>query len=398
MTHSCGHQAWWENPELAEAVRAAKCPWCGAETGQFARYGILEMQGGRVFPAPTIVGAGDEGEVLVVHRADKICCRGTVIQPFAGTLDPHSRLPDGAPMSDRVPDEFVTLASDLRTIARVLNDYLREADCEEPGSPASREFATDHVYGDDLIGDPVFQAIWMGQSALIAAADHLLGIAACVEAADVVFSAITLMRPAVIAAGLSFFVFDPDISTVERLRRAWNLELDSLREQMNSVESGSAFWHERKSVRDDCLAWGERHGFETHSRHEHFGEPRKWFTSAEASERPPSELRLAEAVMEQVGGIGAGRNIYRFSSAFVHAQGHAFTLLMPADGKSDPETPGVVPRGVTFRDLTVWVAAVVSVVDVAAMRCGSYFGWSMERWYETTRPILRRWLPTQADE
>jgi hypothetical protein len=396
VSHACGHQAWWENPELAEAVRGANCPWCGAETGQFAHYGILEMQGGRVFPAPTMIALGDEGEVLVIHRADETCCSGTVIEPFEGTLDPTPPLPDGAPNSDRVPNEFIALASDLRTIAAVLNDYLREADCDEPGSKASREVANEHEFGDDLIGDPVFQAILMGHRALIAATDHLFGIAACVEAEDVVFSTITLMRPAVIAAGLSFFVFDPDISTFERLRRAWNLELESLREQMNSVEHGSPFWRELESVRDRCIAWGKRHGFETHSSREPFGEPRKWFTSAEASDRPPSELRLADAVLEQVGGTGAGRNVYRFSSAFVHAQGHAFTLLMQAVGQSDPETPGVVPRGVALQDLMMWVAVVVSAVDVAAMRCGSYFGWSMEHWFETTGPILRRWSLAQA--
>lgn len=115
VTHSCGHQAWWENADLADAVGAAKCPWCGGETGQFAPYGVLETQAGRVFPTASMVSSGDEGEIPVAHRADETCCGGTVLEPFFAVGDDSSKPPERATHPHQVPEGFLDLASDLRT-------------------------------------------------------------------------------------------------------------------------------------------------------------------------------------------------------------------------------------------------------------------------------------------
>jgi hypothetical protein len=89
VTHSCGHQAWWENEEIAETVDAVSCPWCGAETGTFAPYGILETAVGRIYPSPWMAGQDDrsdpEAEVTIIHRADEACCKGVIMPPFEGT-------------------------------------------------------------------------------------------------------------------------------------------------------------------------------------------------------------------------------------------------------------------------------------------------------------------------
>src|SRR5689334_21023023 len=32
--HTCGHAVFWNDPETAVRASTARCPWCGAETGQ----------------------------------------------------------------------------------------------------------------------------------------------------------------------------------------------------------------------------------------------------------------------------------------------------------------------------------------------------------------------------
>ena len=52
----CNHQVWYDNAQFADAVRTALCPWCGAETGVFAPYGVLNTAYGRVYPAADMGG------------------------------------------------------------------------------------------------------------------------------------------------------------------------------------------------------------------------------------------------------------------------------------------------------------------------------------------------------
>ena len=107
---------------------------------------------------------------------------------------------------ERVPDAFRELAADIRSIARLLNDYLRDgADLDEDDSPASRELADEVRYADDQIKDPVRHVIVRAHHSLIAAADHLLGLAACIEAEDVALASMALLRPIVTAAGMGGF-------------------------------------------------------------------------------------------------------------------------------------------------------------------------------------------------
>jgi len=74
----------------------------------------------------------------------------------------------------------------------------------------------------------------------------------------------------------------------ERLRRGLNFELDSVREQLNSLgeESSPAMWRRTAGTRDRCLTWGSRHGFGQDAKRERFGEKRYWLTDG-ASVQPP---------------------------------------------------------------------------------------------------------------
>jgi hypothetical protein len=292
-----------------------------------------------------------------------------------------------------VPKAFHARARDLRTVVRVLNDYLRDADVDAPGSLAAAEHGQEAEYADDDVKDPVFHVQARAHHGLIAAIDHLGGVAACIEAENVALATMSLLRPTIVAAGLTYWVLDPNIALRERLRRGWSLELDSVREQMNSVdkERDSAFWTELTVTRYRYLRWAEAHGFEKRSTKERFGERRYWLIDTDSDKAPPSEISMAEAVLAAVGDGRVGRQAYRFISAFVHAQPHAFTSFLPAPLQWDAETPGVVPLGIRIEDLTTWLMVVTLAVHTTAARCGHYFAWDLNRWVSTVHPILAAW-------
>src|SRR4051794_22321266 len=85
----------------------------------------------------------------------------------------------------RVPPEFVALASDVRAVVGVLNDYLRDGDGDVNGSLAAAEQAQASEFADDLITDPVVFVQVRAHHSLVAALDHLAGVAACIEAENV---------------------------------------------------------------------------------------------------------------------------------------------------------------------------------------------------------------------
>lgn len=111
---------------------------------------------------------------------------------------------------------------------------------------------------------------------------------------------------------------------------------------------------------------------------------------------PPSDMKLAEDVLTALGDGGIGRAVYRFTSSFVHARGHAFTMFRPAEDEYDPQTPDAVPLGLGLRDLTTWLMVAAMAVHTSAARCGRYFEWDLRAWLETTQPIFARWTADLA--
>jgi hypothetical protein len=294
--------------------------------------------------------------------------------------------------TERVPEPFRNRARDLRILVRVLNDYLRDADVNVPGTAAADDLAAQVDFADDDIADPVLHVQVRAHHGLIAAIDHLGGVAACIDAQDVALATMSLLRPTVVAAGISYWVLEPDIGVRERLRRGWNLELDSVREQLNSIDKNATpeFWQQTTVVRHRYLRWGDAHRF-TRQQRKRYGERRYWFGDGQQTSSPPSEIKLAEGVLTSVGAGEVGRQAYRFTSAFVHAQPHAFTSFLPAHTQHDPQVPNVVPLGVSIDDLTTWLLVVVLAVHTSATRCGVYFGWDLDRWNGTVFPILHGW-------
>jgi hypothetical protein len=294
---------------------------------------------------------------------------------------------------ERVPPEFALRAGEVRKVSRLLNDYLREAGVDVEGSPAARDFAAEQRFADRHIGYPVLQVLLRAQQSMVAAADHMLGLAACIETEDVVLAPISLLRPIVVAVGMAFYVLDPEISLRERLRRGWNRELESIREQLNSFDrpSKDSLWERIAAGRDSCLAWGAAHAYGHSERNERFGERRYWLTDGESGEAPPSEIRLAEAVLGAAGDAAMGRAVYRFTSSFIHTQAHAFTLFLPAVNQYEGQTLNAVPLGMSPSDLTTWLLVMALAVDAASDRCGHYFGWDSTDWIGTVHPLMSGW-------
>lgn len=103
--------------------------------------------------------------------------------------------------TERTPDAFRQRASDLRAIVSLLNDYLRDADADVPGTLAAADLAVQGLYADDDVVDPVLHVQVRAHRGLIAAIDHLGGVAACIDAENVALATMSLLRPTVVAAG-----------------------------------------------------------------------------------------------------------------------------------------------------------------------------------------------------
>lgn len=296
----------------------------------------------------------------------------------------------------RIPPEFRALAHDVRAIVALLNDYLRDTDIEVPGTIAAMEHEDEPRYADDQVTDPVLHIQLRAHHSLIAAIDHLGGVAACIQAENVNLATMSLLRPTVVAAGVNYYLLDPDISLRERLRRGWNLELDSVREQLNSIDkiTNPQMWEDLAITRNRYLVWAVSHGYQRQTRKERYGERRFWLADGTETGQPLSEIKIAEEVLAAAGDGGMGRLVYRFTSSFIHAQPHAFSMFLPALTQSDPQTPGVVPLGVASADMTTWLMVVILAVHTAAERCGRYFGWDLTRWEQTAGSIMSRWADT----
>jgi len=221
----------------------------------------------------------------------------------------------------------------------------------------------------------------------------MLGLAACIEAEDVALASMSLLRPIVTAAGMAFFLFDNTIDVRERLRRGLNFELESMREQLNGIdnEATTQLWERTIHRRYRYFAWADYHGYGHQMRKQRYGQRKYWLTDGDQTGQSPSDMRLADAVLASVGDGELGQAVYRFTSAFIHTQAHAFTMFPPADLQYDPQTPNAVPLGVSPQDLTTWLMVAVMAVHIAVGRAGWFLGWDMTEWATKVHRILAGW-------
>jgi hypothetical protein len=295
-----------------------------------------------------------------------------------------------------VPAEFVKLADDIRVIVNLLNDYLRDGGVDVPGSRAEAEHAQEGNFADEQVADPVVHIQVRAHHNLVAAIDHLGGVAACMEAENVALATISLLRPIVVAAGINYHVLDPSITLRERLRRGWNLELESVREQLNGVDKNDlpTGWQDLAHTRHRYLTWADAHGYERRKRDQRYGQRRYWLADGEQDSPPPSEIKLAEAVLSALGDGKIGKTVYQFTSSFIHTQSHAFTMFLPALDQYDEQTPYAVPLGISIQDMTTWVMVATLALHTAAARCMAYFGWDPADWVRIVHPVMSRWTAT----
>jgi hypothetical protein len=93
--------------------------------------------------------------------------------------------------TQRVPEPFHDRARDLRTLVRVLNDYLPDADVSDvPETAAADDLAAQVDFADDDIADPVLHVQVLAHHGLIAATYHLGRVAACIDAQDVALATV----------------------------------------------------------------------------------------------------------------------------------------------------------------------------------------------------------------
>ena len=136
------------------------------------------------------------------------------------------------------------------------------------------------------------------------------------------------------------------------------------------------------------------HGYGQSTKQERFGEPRQWLTDGKTTQPPPSEIKLAEALLAGTGRRGDGQDrvpLHIRVPPRTRTRLHAFTLFMPAHTQYDPQTPDAVPLGVSPQDLTTWLMVMTLAVHTASVRTGDFFGWDIGEWVATVEPLLSDW-------
>jgi len=291
-----------------------------------------------------------------------------------------------------VPQEFAAIAEDLRIVADLLNDYLRDSHPDKDGSLAHADWSQEAQLGDDNVPDPVSHIARLILISMVAAMDHILGIAACVSSERVVFATMSLMRPAVVAAGAANYLLDPTIDTRERLRRGWNFELAAMSEQLSAIDQNTTpnGWTRLSADQDRYLAWAQAHGYQLVSKKARYKGTVWSLSDGDRTGGAPSEIQLAESVLTALG-PRFGRTVYRFTSAFVHAQPHAATLLTEAPNAYDPQTPYATPLGESSAAIATWVSVITMAAHAVATNAAAYFDWDLDEWITVVDPIMDRW-------
>lgn len=84
--HACGHSVFWSDPGWAIRISAARCPWCGGETGQRAPQDVIML---RIKEAGVLAFRGTQPDdsppwpidlsmpetVRLHHAANDSCCK-----------------------------------------------------------------------------------------------------------------------------------------------------------------------------------------------------------------------------------------------------------------------------------------------------------------------------------
>lgn len=294
------------------------------------------------------------------------------------------------PIDPTVPGEFLTIASDLDTIADAARDFLDRGPDWTNESEAAAEVKQEPQFRDDWATAPVQHVLLMGTSAIRIAVDHLTAMAAAIRTEHVLFAPLTLTRTVLMACGSSYHLLDPGIGVRTRLARGWTRQLVAYTELMAMFgdDRQSRGFTRAEARRYAIKASAERHGFRvTAPRWKPDNNVRAlhWYINT----RPPPDNKLVGDLLASSGRVGITLN--RYTSAFVHAQPHAFSFMITGEGI--PVRPGIAYTSLStgLDRVLLYTMGAALALDAAVARAAEMFGKATDDWQSAFRPIMLRW-------
>lgn len=223
--------------------------------------------------------------------------------------------------------------------------------------------------------------------------DHLLGMAAVMVTPGVIYSTLSLVRPALEAAARANYILEPGIACRERFRRGMNFELQSAVERVRLAHgTGKMTPDQMLNVRTRLVHFGmaaPKHGFDlkvSRPRHLPEGMPAdRWLDSP-----TPRAQALLSALLDECNRHQTAGSLHRMSSAVIHVQMHGLLLFVDTSRTEPAEQAGMVmaPVGVSLSDLALWASSVVVGLDrVMSLAC-KHYGWDEAPWRRAATPAF----------
>lgn len=253
------------------------------------------------------------------------------------------------------------------------------------------------------------------------ASDHMQGMAAVTTAPRVVFSLSTLSRTVMESLARACWIYEPGIDTRERVRRVYNVRLESLREELNmlsGLRADGPRWPDPEresssSTRAKILKikmGAQRAGFTYTTRKPNRRVTKKpnrrvpALAPARYLDKPvPSAQRLLTQMFEPLtspdtnGRPDLGPIIHRLTSATAHGQSHGMQFFVMGQSESIRGVEGLadIQLGLSLSHFSNIVGSVVLAVQATVARLCAYYGWPLDPWVQVLQPAadsMSRWL------
>jgi hypothetical protein len=247
------------------------------------------------------------------------------------------------------------LADEMDTLSEVIAWHLERHPTWTPTSQAQSELLSEGLYSALPMQHPLVTVLLQPLQALGQGADHFRATAAIIRTPYTLLSLLTVMRTAIVASGIAYYLADPRVDVRERVRRSLNVDLESSSELMNFFQPGNEGFDRHRQRREDIAKGARALKFKVSDNLPRKGAKHwpKWYHPP----KPPGDMEFAGMSFVASGLPETGDALFRLLSAAVHAQPHALTSLLRLD-HAVRTMPGqlTVPLAVDGQRLIAWAA------------------------------------------
>lgn len=280
--------------------------------------------------------------------------------------------------------EFATAAEHFRLLADQLARYPAFS---TPRKSWARQEAADHSL-DGAWGEPSTVLLHEPGARVAIILDHLRALAAVTDAPGTVLAVASLVRPALEGLSTLWWLYDPEATARERVRRYETIRLASLVEQYAVIRGfADASTAEIEGLIEDVRTSATEHGFRFVAQKPRYAGR---LGTHYLDERMPSDAQMIRALLDSEGFAWSGY-IHRMTSAVIHGHTHA---LVP---HIIERTPGVTPSvsavtlGTSLNYYAILTGGVVMGSNLVMQRLMDHFGWSRGPWDQVAQPALIEW-------